>query len=84
MDQSQCTVNVVSPQLLSISSTSIFVVGRSSEILKMSWITNSPIRVGDSITLTLPSNYMQYGSGTIFISYDGGKAVSYTTQIISS
>ena len=56
-----CSVNVVSAQPITLSTTSAFTVGVSGELL-LAWITNSPLMAGDTIQITVPQNYISFSS----------------------
>ena len=77
-------MTAVSAQTLTLSTSSTFTVGKSSEALTFSWITSSPIIVNDIITITLPENYMQYGTVNPFISYSSGTRIAFTSTQLST
>lgn len=75
VDSSSCSVAAVSSQPITPSTTSSFTIG-SPGLLSLSWTTNSPLIVGDTLTLALPANYMTYYDyiGTV-ITYGSSKIV---------
>lgn len=75
VDSSSCLVSPVSAQTISPITSNTFIVGNPG-LLAISWQTSSPLNVNDTITLTLPVNYMSYYDyiGTA-ITYQSGKIV---------
>ncbi len=71
VDQSQCIVNGITEQSISITNVNSYVLGVSSS-LAFNWVTSSPLKVGDFITINFPVSYMSINNpgGTVFL-YDG-------------
>lgn len=84
VDSSACTVTTVSPQVMSLSSTSTFTVGKGSEPITFSWITNSPIVINDTISMTIPENYIQYGTVSPWITYNSATLIGYSSTAAST
>ena len=77
-----CSVAVVTPQAMSITTTSTFTVGETQK-LDFSWTTNSPLIAGDSIKITLPSNYMSFQSLSSLSISANSQFVFYNTATVT-